>query len=423
MGVHVDAVLHGAQAASPGPGEWPAIGAAGSAHPIQGVSPPHPRVSVARAIAQTGRMGRSVGETTGESAAGAPASRERRGGLDGRRLLTVALCVVVVWLASRFVGDIDWSAVRSSLGKLSWSELGVLVGLMVVRNTLNALPLALFIPGVGMARVLVNDLAAHLLAVVAPPPGDVVLRLKMFSSWGVPHAAALAGTTANMVAFYTVRFAVPLVGTVLLVVNRWETGPLAQVLLSSLVAGAILTLALVAVRRDSTAARVGATAGRVVRRVRTATDPDEWSRWAVTFRHHVASGFRSHLAVAMVGLVGMVLVDASIVVLALRFVGVDAASVPALDVYVTFCLVYPLTLFPFMGLGIVDGLLLAELVHVGGAGIEAAAVAALVAWRTVTIGGPILLGGPAFLAWRFGLVPPRPGRPAVADDPASGGTP
>ncbi|MDZ5662045.1 hypothetical protein SFC79_09755 [Nocardioides sp. S-58] len=324
-----------------------------------------------------------------------------------RRLGVLALCVVVVWLALRFVGDVDWSAVRSSLGKLSWPELAALVGLLLVRNGLNALPLALFIPGLGMLRALVNDLTAHLLAVVAPPPSDILVRLRMFASWDVPAPVALAGAVANTIVFYTVRFAMPLVGAALLVATRWQTGPVARVLLSTLVAGTILAVALAAVRRESTAARVGLTAGRAVRRVRSATDPEQWSESAVTFRTHVAAGFRSHLAVSVLGLVAMVLVDATIVVLTLRFVGVGAGAVPALDVYVAFCLVYPFTLFPLMGLGIVDGLLVAEMVAVGGDGVEAAAIAGLVVWRTVTLGGPIVLGALTLAAWRLGLVPPR----------------
>jgi hypothetical protein len=335
----------------------------------------------------------------------------------GRRLAPVVFCAVVVWVALGFVGDIDWSAVRSALGRLSWSELGVLVGLMLLRNTLNALPLALFIHGIGMLRALVNDLTAHLLAVVAPPPSDIVLRLRMFSSWDVPGPVSLAGTVANTVAFYTVRFAMPLIGSALLVLARWETGPLGRVLLSSLVAGAILWVALAAVRRESTAAAVGSAAGRVVRRVRPSTQPEEWSRSAVAFRQHVAAGFRSHLAVSMVGLIAMVLVDASIVVLSLRFVGVGSADVPALDVYVLFCLVYPFTLFPFMGLGIVDGLIVAAVVDLGGAEVEAATIAALVVWRTVTLGGPIGLGGITLLAWRLGMVPPRHGRTGDRQEP------
>lgn len=336
-----------------------------------------------------------------------------------RRLVIVALCVAVVWLALRFVGDIDWAAVRAALGRLTLAELGALAVLMLVRNSLNALPLALFIPGVGMLRALVNDLTAHLLAVVAPPPSDIVLRLRMFASWGVSQAAALAGTVANMIVFYTVRFSMPLVGVALLVIARWETGPLLRALLSGLVATTIITVALVAVRREESAARVGTAAGRLVARVRPSTDPQEWSRSAVTFRHHVAAGFRSHLSVSLLGLVAMVLVDATIVVLALRFVGVDAAAVPALDVYVVFCLVYPFTLFPFMGLGIVDGVLVTEMVDLGGPGVEAAAVAGLVVWRTVTLGGPIALGGVTLLAWRLGLVP----GPAARQDASGGGSP
>jgi hypothetical protein len=212
----------------------------------------------------------------------------------------------------------------------------------------------------------------------------------------------------------------PLVGTALLVVTRWETGPLLRVLLSTVVAATILVVALAAVRREAAAARVGAAAGRLVARVRRTTEPEQWSRSAVDFRHHVAAGFRSHLAVSMAGLVAMVLVDASIVVLALRFVDVDADVVPALGVYVVFCLVYPFTLFPFMGLGIVDGLLVADMVDVGGPEVEAAAVAALVVWRTVTIGGPIVLGGVTLTAWRLGLVPPRTTAAAGADRPTDG---
>ena len=53
---------------------------------------------------------------------------------------------------------------------------------------------------------------------------------------------------------------------------------------------------------------------------------------------------------------------------------------------------YPLTLFPLMGLGILDAVLLAAYVNVGGIEIEPELVAALVVWRVFTILGPITLG-------------------------------
>ena len=132
------------------------------------------------------------------------------------------------------------------------------------------------------------------------------------------------------------------------------------------------------------------------------------------FRRHVVKGFQSHLWVSLAGLLVVVLTDATIVLLSLRFVGVTAADVPALDVYAAFCVLYPLTLFPLAGLGILDGLLLSDLLDVGGSGIEGAAIAALVVWRAVTLGGPIMLGGVCLAAWRLGLVPPRLGTEPAA---------
>jgi uncharacterized membrane protein YbhN (UPF0104 family) len=57
---------------------------------------------------------------------------------------------------------------------------------------------------------------------------------------------------------------------------------------------------------------------------------------------------------------------------------------------------YPFTLFPFSGLGIVDALILAALVESGGADVEATVeatvVAGLIVWRVFTVAGPVLMG-------------------------------
>ena len=64
-------------------------------------------------------------------------------------------------------------------------RLPLLFAVLMVRQVLNALPLALFIRGLSLYRAVINDLAAHLLAVVAPPPSDLVMRVGMFRSWGI----------------------------------------------------------------------------------------------------------------------------------------------------------------------------------------------------------------------------------------------
>ena len=100
----------------------------------------------------------------------------------------------------------------------------MLIGVLLLRQVFNALPLSLYIPGVSPFRATQNDQVAILMSTIAPPPSDVALRMAMFSSWGVPVAKGLAGTLMNTLTFYIVRFGAPAVGFVLLAATGGEVG-------------------------------------------------------------------------------------------------------------------------------------------------------------------------------------------------------
>ncbi|MCY4728179.1 hypothetical protein NYO98_18010 [Nocardioides sp. STR2] len=119
-----------------------------------------------------------------------PAGRRRPPWL--RPVVVVVIVLVCGWLASTFLGAIDWSSVAEALGRLTAWEVLALVAVLLVRQTLNALPLALFIDGLGAARALLSDLVASVTAVVAPPPGDMVVRVAMFRGWGIEASRGLA---------------------------------------------------------------------------------------------------------------------------------------------------------------------------------------------------------------------------------------
>ena len=70
----------------------------------------------------------------------------RRAWLTRLGLVCVAAVVTVVVL--RLVGRIDWSAVGAALAQLTWWQPAALLAVLLVRQVLNALPLALYIPGV-----------------------------------------------------------------------------------------------------------------------------------------------------------------------------------------------------------------------------------------------------------------------------------
>jgi putative heme transporter len=319
------------------------------------------------------------------------------------RLRPVVL-LVVGFLAARviinIVGSIDWVAVRDAVSLLSIGSIVVLVAGLGARQTFNAVPLARFVAGLSLGRSMQNDLTAYLIGTVAPPPADVVLRIAMFKSWGIDPIEGMAGVTLNTLVFYVVRFVVPALGIALLVFHEVSTGQVLLALLSTAVAVAILVALIAISRGDRLAAVVGLTAGRVAARVRPTVDPASWSDAVVAFRAKVGERVSTGIAPSLAALVGMVLSDGTICLLALRGVGVGSDQLPAYIVYGGFLLAYPLTLFPLMGLGLLDATLVALWTSVAGVSAESAIVAGLLVWRLVSLLLPFGLGLIALVLWR-----------------------
>lgn len=335
-----------------------------------------------------------------------------------RPVALLAFSLVCGWIVVQLIGSVDWAAVGDALSHLAWWQFPVLVTVLLVRQVLNALPLALFIRGLSLSRAVINDLAAHLLAVVAPPPSDLVMRVGMFRSWGIDSSRAIAGATMNALAFYVNRFAAPVVGFALFAVveARWDHWLIA--IGSGLISVAIAVVVAFIIRADRFATALGERAGRLARRVKGSVDPESWASATSRFRTHMVDTFRRGFPRALLGLTAMVLVDATILVIAIRFVGVEASDVSALVIIATFFVAYPLTLFPLMGLGILDAVLLGAFVNAGGLAIEPDLVAGLVVWRVVTILGPIVLGAGAMAWWRRSPYGQR-GFAGPEEDPAS----
>ena len=310
------------------------------------------------------------------------------------------MALVVTFVVVRLVGRVDWGEVRHALDHLSWWHVPVLFAVLLLRQVLNALPLSLYIPGVSAYRATQNDQVAILMSTIAPPPSDIALRMAMFSSWGVPVAKGLAGTLMNTLTFYIVRFGAPAVGFVLLATTGGKVGLRWADLISVAISVAIFVGLMLVIRSEALARKVGTTAGRVARRVRKSVDPDAWAVACVQFRIDIAARFRRGFPRSLLALSAMLVVDLTMLVMSLRFVGLDTTEVPVVEIAIAYLFAYPFTLFPFQGIGIVDALVLAAVVQAGGAEVEAAAVAGLVVWRVFTIGGPLALGALGLAAWR-----------------------
>src|SRR4029077_3814368 len=113
------------------------------------------------------------------------------------------------------------------------------------------------------------------------------------------------------------------------------------------------------VLRSEALARTGGTrAGRLVRRVRRTVAPAAWAEACLTFRSDISSTFHRGFPRSLLALTGMLATDVLVLLLCLRFVGVYQADVNLADVAIAYLFAYPLTLFPFSGIGVVDALIL-----------------------------------------------------------------
>ena len=265
--------------------------------------------------------------------------------------------LVCGWIIVGLVGRVDWGQVVEALAELAWWQAPVLLLVLVVRQVLNASPLVVFIDGLGWRRAVQNDQAATLMSTIAPPPSDMVPRLAMLNSWGFPASQAVAGTYMNIVTFYSTRFLVPSLGLALLLAT--PSAPYAPaygwIAAGSAVVAALLIGSLLgALRRDEFASWIAGRAGRMATRLRSSIDPDAWVAWVLEFRGHVVRRASGGLPITLAALVVMVVVDGVLVGLCVRFVGVSAQDVPLLAIVGLFLPFYPLTLFPFAGLGMLE---------------------------------------------------------------------
>lgn len=318
-----------------------------------------------------------------------------------RPLLFLAVSFLVARILISLVGSVDWQQVAAALGQVGWVQAPALVALLLLRQSLNAVPLAVFVPGLGFVRAVQNDLTANLVGTVAPPPGDVVVRVSMFRSWGISAVDGMPGVTLNSLVFYVIRFSVPALG-VLLLVRDGLAGSRIWLAIGSLVVACLMVVGLVLVSRGERAARaLGERVARLMSRIREDVDPQLWGERVAGFRATMSTRLVRGLPPSLLSLLAMVVVDGLIVLLSLRLVGVPASLLPPLLVLGTFLMVYPLTALPLAGLGVLDAALVVAFTEVAGTAYEPEIVAGLVLWRVVTILGSLALGCLTLGWWRW----------------------
>lgn len=300
----------------------------------------------------------------------------------------------------RSVAALDFSEVLEAFSQLPGWSVPVLLALLCLRQVFMAMPLATLLPGIELEKALVNDLSASTAAAFAPAPGDMVLRVAIFRSWGVDLDRAVVATGLNALTFFIVRFSAPLLGLALLPLLKVPPGLRLLDLASLAFAALLVGLLLIVVRGEEQAAAVGGWFGRLARAVRPSTRPEHWARALRRSQRHVATDVGRRVPRSIAAGVGMLVCDLAILVLTLRLMGVTSGELPLADVTSGYLIAYPLTMFPAQGLGVMDSAMLASFAESAGHSVLEPAVAAVVVWRVLGVAGPFLLGLIALVRWR-----------------------
>ncbi|WP_296667309.1 hypothetical protein, partial [Demequina sp.] len=284
-------------------------------------------------------------------------------------VMLAAAAAAAVWIIGGLAQRVSWSAVGDALATLDWWQMPVLVVALVGRQVLSSTPVARFVTGLGLKRAIHNEMSANLVATVAPPPSDMALRVAMFRSWGVDPVDGMAGVTLATVVFWGARFLAPVLGLAMFAVRGIETRQWAIAGVSAAIAATILVTLILVLRSHTWAEATGRMAARAVSRVGRPADEAGWASAVLEFRARVESSLRRHLFPALVLMLAGVAVESFILLASLRFVGVPQ-SLPSVEIVGTFLLLYPLTILPMLGLGVLDAILVATWVDNVAASVE-----------------------------------------------------
>jgi uncharacterized membrane protein YbhN (UPF0104 family) len=299
-------------------------------------------------------------------------------------IVTAALALVFGWLLPQFI---DYQEVWEALTQLDAWELLVLLGLALTRVPTEALIYRAFLPRLGLWRGSEAYLSSNFAGQLLPPPSASVVQYGYFRGGGYePDAAALAALGSFL--FPTIgRFLLPLVALVLLLVTGEVSGSILLVGGLSLALSAIAGIAGYYFLRSERSARwLGVKAQRPLSwiLVKLKRDPiKDGAGRATELRARALTILREGWALGSIGVAANLVLTYLILLAALRFVGVSNAELTAVEAFAAFAIAFwagaviPIT---GSGLGVVDGVLIAMLIDLGGASDDALVAAALL-WR------------------------------------------
>jgi putative heme transporter len=335
-----------------------------------------------------------------------------------RIVIALVLIVAIFWYLLR---DISLAEVWAAITAMTWGELA---GLAVVAGwnlVTYAFVWMTVTPGLGFGRAMVMTQATTAVTNTVPAGSAIGIGMTyaMLHSWGFSRSRTTIAVLVSGVWNSFAKLAIPVLALALVALQGDASA--ARVTAAAFgIGGLIAAIVIFALmlRSEHMAERVGVVAGRAASRLLALVrrpPAQGWEIATVKFRNRTVDllehGWFPITAATVVSHLSLYLV----LLVSLRDVGVGDAEVGWAEVLAVFAFARLATAIPVTpgGAGVVEAVLITGLTAAGGD--KASVVAAVLVYRALTWGLPVLVGVVCLLWWRKQTLT------APADAPSSTG--
>lgn len=326
-----------------------------------------------------------------------------------RRLLKLVAILIVLALLyySLFIllpSELDWNTVWADLQALSASEIAGLVASGLLAIVALGWTSKASLPDLTLYQGTESSATSQLTAFVFPPPADMAIRFAMYRTYGFSDEQSAVAVIVAMVARYAMVVLMPLVGLALVLVSG-QADSTALWWFIGLGVAFVLVMGLIVkvARSEAVAHRVGAWLQRVAARVIRwfhRTPPTDLEDSVVKFGARTRDTIDRNGRSLLVSNLAWGFSNALVLLLCMRFTGLDADTVSGTAVVLSAGLIMAINMLPIPGKDALAVTWIATVLGLTATTDVSELGTALLLYRLVTWILPMPVGGVFFLLWR-----------------------
>jgi hypothetical protein len=267
-----------------------------------------------------------------------------------RIVFIIAALGISAWILATAFDDLVLSEVVDAVRSLNDAEIISLASMWVIWIAAQGLLTASLVPGLAVRHGIVAFLGPASITSVVPGPSDLPVRYRMLTSWGRTTGEATLAVAAGGIFSIGIKLALPIIAAIGLVVSDAPLSDTMQTVVTiCLIVGLgviVLAFVLGSEKRTEQAGRLITPVWTKVLRLLRKPTPEDLPSQMVAARASAVQTLRDRWLIATWGTVLTSATKFALLLMCLRFMGVDEGDLRWTEVFVVFALVQGLTVFP-----------------------------------------------------------------------------